>query len=826
MTLISLNSDATSWALRAVAGPVDAGVADRDIPAAVPGEVQLDLLAAGLIADPFDGANEKTQAWIGYCDWRYSTTFSWTAKNAERHDLVADGLDTAATITLNGREVARTRNQHRGYRFDVTALLREGKNELTVDFRSPIEFAREQEALLGERPTVMHHPFNAIRKMASNFGWDWGIDVSSSGIWKSIGIDSWSGARIASVRPLAETDGSTGILTAHVALEWAAGATATDVSVTVNGRTETVRAAPGQTDAVVSVDAGSVALWWPRGYGDQPLYRVDVAAGDAAWTGHVGFRTVVLDTAPDEHGSRFHLTVNGTVIGIRGANWIPDDAFVTRLTRERYRARIADAVDANMNLLRVWGGGLYESDDFYDACDELGLLVWQDFLFACAAYAEEDPLRSEVEAEARQHITRLSAHPSLALWNGCNENIWGYLEWDWRRELGERTWGEGYYFDLLPALVAELDPRTPYSPGSPFSYTRYAHPNDPRHGTSHIWDVWNDKDYTVYGEYRPRFVSEFGFQGPPAWSTLTASVHDEPLDPYGEQMLVHQKAADGNLKLDRGLGQHLPSPRSIEEWHWATQLNQARALRFGIEHFRSLTPLNSGSIMWQLNDNWPVISWAAVDYAGHRKPLWHALKHAYADRLLTIQPRDGRPTLLAHNDSAERWRDTVRVSHQSLDGTEIASQVVDVDIEPRGIVCVDLESRVITATDASTEFISATACEATPAFWYFVEDPGLALRPSSEALTVTTEATPTGLRMTVTAMSLVKDIVIQADRLDAAASVDRGLVTLVAGASAVFTITGEIGPDVPSGFPVVSSANDLVTGERNQRPHGGSPGRD
>ncbi|MCU1560158.1 glycoside hydrolase family 2 protein [Mycetocola sp.] len=826
MTLISLNSDATSWALRAVAGPVDAGVADRDIPAAVPGEVQLDLLAAGLIADPFDGANEKTQAWIGYCDWRYSTTFSWTAKNAERHDLVADGLDTAATVTLNGREVARTRNQHRGYRFDVTALLREGKNELTVDFRSPIEFAREQEALLGERPTVMHHPFNAIRKMASNFGWDWGIDVSSSGIWKSIGIDSWSGARIASVRPLAETDGSTGILTAHVALEWAAGATATDVSVTVNGRTETVRAAPGQTDAVVSVDAGSVALWWPRGYGDQPLYRVDVAAGDAAWTGHVGFRTVVLDTAPDEHGSRFHLTVNGTVIGIRGANWIPDDAFVTRLTRERYRARMADAVDANLNLLRVWGGGLYESDDFYDACDELGLLVWQDFLFACAAYAEEDPLRSEVEAEARQHITRLSAHPSLALWNGCNENIWGYLEWDWRRELGERTWGEGYYFDLLPALVAELDPTTPYSPGSPFSYTRYAHPNDPRHGTSHIWDVWNDKDYTVYGEYRPRFVSEFGFQGPPAWSTLTASVHDEPLDPYGEQMLVHQKAADGNLKLDRGLGQHLPSPRSIEEWHWATQLNQARALRFGIEHFRSLTPLNSGSIMWQLNDNWPVISWAAVDYAGHRKPLWHALKHAYADRLLTIQPRDGRPTLLAHNDSAERWRDTVRVSHQSLDGTEIASQVVDVDIEPRGIVCVDLESRVITATDASTEFISATACEATPAFWYFVEDPGLALRPSSEALTVTTEATPTGLRMTVTAMSLVKDIVIQADRLDAAASVDRGLVTLVAGASAVFTITGEIGPDVPSGFPVVSSANDLVTGERNQRPHGGSPGRD
>lgn len=804
-------ADGSAWILRATAGPVDESIAGSDVPATVPGEVQLDLLAAGLIDDPFDGANETAQAWIGYCDWQYSTTFDWVGDDSDRHDLVADGLDTAATITLNGVEVARTRNQHRSYRFDVGSLLVDGPNELVVEFRSPIEFAREQEAILGARPTVMHHPFNAIRKVASNFGWDWGIDVSSSGIWKSIGIESWSGVRIASVRPLTEIDGTAGTVAAAVNLEWAAGAYATDLAVTVNGQTGTIRVKPGQTDAAVRVDAGTVELWWPRGYGEQPLYDVAVTAGDSAWGGRIGFRTVTLDTAPDEHGAPFSFFVNGQLIGIRGANWIPDDAFVTRITGERYRTRITDAVDANMNMLRVWGGGMYESDDFYDACDELGVLVWQDFLFACGAYAEEDPLYSEVEAEAREAITRLSAHPSLALWNGCNENIWGYLEWDWRRKLGDLTWGEGYYFDLFPALVAELDPATPYSPGSPFSFTRYAHPNDPRNGTMHIWDVWNSKDYTSYGEYQPRFASEFGFQGPPAWSTLTASVHDEPLDPYGTEMLVHQKADQGNLKLERGLGDHLPAPRSIEEWHWATQLNQARALRYGIEHFRSLWPLNTGSIIWQLNDDWPVISWAAVDYAGHRKPLWHALRHAYADRLLTIQPRHGVAVLVAHNDSAERWTATVSISRLALDGTAIAGHFVDIDVEPRGIMLLPLDECVLAVKDATAEFVEASADGVDSAFWYFVEDPELALVPTASALDVSVERFDGGAALTLRATSLVKDIVLQVDRLHPAASVDRGLVTLPAGATAVFTITGDLPESLPTVFPMLCSVNDLVT---------------
>ncbi|RUR03393.1 glycoside hydrolase family 2 protein [Labedella endophytica] len=820
MTFTSLaTAGGATWTLTASAGPIDDAVAGREVPATVPGEVQLDLLAAGLIGDPFDGDNEKVQEWIGYSDWRYRTSFDWVPTGDDRHDLVADGLDTAATITLNGTVVASTANQHRSYRFDVGALLREGANELVVDFRSPIEFAREQEQILGALPTVMHHPFNAVRKMASNFGWDWGIDVSSSGIVKRIGIDSWSGVRIAAVRPLVDVPDvipgartGTGVLTAHVDLDWAGALDSAEVEVTVAGASGSASVASGQTTATVVVEAGDVPLWYPRGYGEQPLHEVEVSVGGARWESRVGFRTVALDTAPDVFGTPFTIAVNGQPVYAKGANWIPGDPFLTRMTPERYRASVVDAVESGMNILRIWGGGVYESDEFYDVCDELGVMVWQDFLFACAAYSEEDPLRSEVEAEARENVTRLSSHASLVMWNGCNENIWGYLEWDWRRKIGDRTWGEGYYTEILPGIVAELDPTRPYSPGSPFSFTHWAHPNDERHGTMHIWTVWNDLDYDEYRSYRPRFASEYGFQGPPAWSTLADVVHDDPIDPYGPQMLVHQKAYEGNAKLERGLGAHLPHWRSIDEWHWATQLNQARAVAFGIEHFRSLYPLNTGSIIWQLNDEWPVISWAAVDVHGHRKPLWFALRRAYADRLLTFQPRDGALELVAHNDHGSDWTESLSVSRRRLDGSVLAEHEVSLDIEARGIVAVELPAELTTAGDPRSEYLVVGTAGGPRAFGYLVEDTELALVAPVDALAVEVAATSSGATVTITASSLVKDLVLQVDRVDPSARVDDGLVTLEAGESRIFTVTGAVGDAAWSGFPLLSSVNDLVTG--------------
>ena len=791
---VSLN---TGWTLRAVGGDVPAAVAGVTVAATVPGCVHLDLLAAGLIPDPYLDGNEAAVAWVGRVDWRYETTVDWQPGADDHADLVALGLDTVSTVELNGTVVARTQNMHRSYRIPVAGVLRPGANRLAVTFAAGLTEAERRSAELGPRPHVNAHPYNALRKMAANFGWDWGPDVVTAGIWRPLGLETWREARIASVRPLTEVDGSRGVLRAHVEVERAAG---------------TVQ--PGRTTGVVSVVVADAELWWPQGYGRQPLYPVEVDLSGpsgplGSWSGRVGFRTVELDTAPDEHGTPFALRVNGVPIFARGVNWIPEDAFLPRVDTARYAARLRQAKDAGVNLVRVWGGGIYESDAFYDTCDELGLLVWQDFLFACAAYAEEEPLRGEVVAEAREAVTRLSPHPSLALWNGCNENLWGHEDWDWKEPLAGRTWGRGYYFDVLPGIVAELDPTRPYSPGSPWSPGPDRHPNDPRHGTMHVWDVWNERDQTVYRDHVPRFCAEFGFQGPPTWATLTRAVHDEPLTPESPGMLVHQKAEDGAGKLRRGLRPHLPEPASMADWHWATSLNQARAVALGIEHFRSWSPVCAGAVVWQLNDCWPVTSWAAVDGGGRRKPLWYALRRSFRDRLLTLQPRDGGLALVVVNDSARPWATTVQVGRRRLDGTVLAAYEVVVDLAARATCTVVLPAGVATPADAAGELLLAEA-GGNRAWWHFAEDVAADLpAPGLESRVETVEG---GYRLHVSARTLVRDLAVLADRVHPDAVVDDMLFTLLPGESAVFGIRAPAVPDPTAlaGPDVLRSANQLL----------------
>ena len=799
-----------AWTVRHSGGeiPVEfAGIAQQTLPATVPGVVHTDLLAAGLIPDPYVDDNESLLAWIGRCDWTYELVFDAPHEQAERHDLVAEGLDTVARVVLNGVEVAQTRNQHRTYRWSVGELLRPHGNRLEVTFRSPIAYAEEREAVLGERPHSYVHPFNAIRKTACNFGWDWGPALVTSGIWRRIGIDSWSGVRLASVRPVVGVDGDARRVDVHVDLEWSDADSGVEVVAEVAGERAVAAASLGTSSVVLPITAADAALWWPRGHGAQPLYELTVRAGADEWRRRIGFRTVAVDTEADADGSPFTVIVNGSPIYIRGANWIPEDTFFPRITRRRLEERFTDAEESGMNLLRVWGGGIYESDDFYELADERGILVWQDFLLACAAYSEDAELWDEFEAEARDNVARLSSHPSLAVWNGGNENIWGWVDWGWRPLLAGAAWGEGYYLDLFPRVVDELAPTTPYSPGSPYGFSRFVHPNDPKHGTVHIWDVWNQVDYDVYRDYRPRFVSEFGFQGPAAWSTLFSVVHDEPADPYGPLMLVHQKATDGNGKLERGLGAHIAPPRSIDDWHWATQLNQARAVRFGIEHFRSLFPLNQGAIVWQLNDCWPVISWAAVDGHGIRKPLWHALRDVYADRLATIQPRDGGLALVLHNDSDSPWDASASVRVLTFAGEERTATDASASVPARSAVSVALD---VSSGDPAGEFVLAELSTGERAFWYFDEDPALRLSPSP--VVASASAVEGGYVVRVRATSLAKDVTLLADRVDAAACVDRGLVTLMPGEEAEFFVTAPAGldPEVFTGPLVMRTANDLV----------------
>lgn len=795
-----------NWTVRPVSGRIPDHVsAAGPIAATVPGTVHTDLLAAGLIPDPYLDDNERLLAWIGGASWCYETVFQYPS-NEGHAELVFDGLDTVARIELNGQLLGETGNMHRTYRFDAAGALREGANTLTVTFGSAIAYANAMSLEQGARPHVNHHPYNAIRKMACNFGWDWGPDLVTAGIWRPVRLHTWSTARIVAARPVTRVSGSDGGVDLHLDLTGVVQDTV--VTAVINGHSVT---APGSASMTMRLEAGQVDRWWPRGHGEQPLYDLDVTLSDSSgrcldrWSARLGFRTVRLD--PDN----FTFVVNDRPVFVKGANWIPDDAFPHRVTS--YAPRLAQAQEAGVNLLRVWGGGIYEADGFYAECDARGIMTWQDFLFACACYSEEEPLRSEVIAEARDNITRLMTHPSLVLWNGGNENLWGHVDWGWAPRLDGQTWGLGYYEEILPQLVASLDPGRPYTPGSPWSPGSGRHPNDPDHGSMHIWDVWNQLDYREYRRYRPRFVAEFGWQGPPAWATLRRAVSDEPLTPQSPGMQVHQKAGDGDAKLTSGLVSHFRVPSTMDDWHWAMSLNQARAIGTAVEYFRSLVPECSGSVIWQLNDCWPAVSWAMIDGDGRRKPAFYALRRAHADRLLTIQPHADGLSVVLVNDTAAAWSGSIEVARCTYDGKTLASASLPVDCPPRAVRTMQVPAGVTEPARPSAELVVATAAEQR-ALWFFAEDRDSELEPP--VLDARVEPTETGVQVTITAANLVKDLALLADKIDPDAVVDDLLCTLLPGETVTWQVTTSAPADERAWLAasVLRSANELVHPDR------------
>jgi beta-mannosidase len=393
------------------------------------------------------------------------------------------------------------------------------------------------------------------------------------------------------------------------------------------------------------------------------------------------------------------------------------------------------------------------------------------------------------------------------LWIGNNENIWGFHDWDWQGPLAGRSWGAGFYHELLPQIVAELDPARMYWPGSPYSGSQDIHPNDPAHGTTHEWRVWNEIDYLHYRDARPRFVAEYGFQAPPAFATLRRSISDAVLAPDSPGMQHHQKAADGDLKLERGLAAHLPPPRDFDDWHYLTQLNQARAITVGIEHYRSLRPHCMGSIVWQLNDCWPVTSWSAIDGDGRPKPLWYALRSAYAPRLLTMQPRDGVPVLVAINDTARTWRGQAEVTRHGLDGTVLATAKLEVELAPGSAVELALPADLL--LPAPDALLRAGIDGSAPAWWFFAEDRDIAY-PAAD-FTAIVDRTAVGYAVTVTAATILRDLTLFPDRLAPDATADVAMVTLLPGETATFQVStaAELDPAALTSRPVLRCLNDV-----------------
>ncbi len=716
----------------------------RPIAAIVPGCVHLDLIRAGVIKHPKEGFAELEQFWVGKTDWRYECEFeaSGLLFDYERLDLVIDGLDTIATVELNGVYVGAAANMFHPHRFDARPALKRGTNRLSITFKSPLKHIREEEARLGARPVNGDwDPYIFIRKAACNFGWDWAPKVPTCGVWKPIRLEAWSGVRIAGVRPrISRSRGDVWRVSIQTDLEW------TDrvppglllgASLEEHGLDAWASTVPeaGKPTTTISFDVENPRVWWPRGHGEQPLYYLKLslhADGEVdgvadGWVGDIGFREARLHTEPDEHGSRFEIHVNGKPIFCKGANWVPDTLFPTECTRERYRERVKQAADANMNMLRVWGGGFYEDDEFYRACDELGILVWQDFMFACAMYPEEAPFPELIEDEARHQITRLSSHASVALWCGGNECVWGYEAWGnapgerpWKERLAGKTWGAGYYFDLLPRLMEELDPTRPYWANSPWSGSQAIPTNGEKHGDRHTWDVRVEG----FRKIVPRFCSELGHQSPPFEFGVTGFEWEHTDSPLTPAEMDHRQRATGGTErhINDSLREWFPEPRGVVEWNEFARAMQAHALRLAIEWMRCQQPRCMGALIWQLNDVWPGISWSLIESGGMKKPAWDAVRRAFRPRMLSIQPVDGRLVVFGVNDTDEPWDERFRLMRMSTDGPLLSEMVFhDVSVPPRNVaVLAEVVASVGTPTDPSREYVTART-ENEHASWYYVK---------------------------------------------------------------------------------------------------------
>ncbi|MFP4492861.1 MAG: beta-mannosidase [Puniceicoccaceae bacterium] len=660
------------------------------IPATVPGNVHLDLLAAGRLHDPYHREQEMDAQWVAEHGWTFRRNFAVSPGILARENVLlrCRGLDTFATVRVNGEEIGRADNMHREWEFDLRAVLRPGENSIEVAFASVWPYIREKESKRHlMTSTHIGHERNGrpwVRKEQCNFGWDWGPVLVTCGIWRDIELLAFDGARIEDLR-LEQHHGGGGVeLEATLRLDREAGdGRAVFEIVREGGVVASAGAAVEGDTASATLAIPDPRLWWPAGMGERPLYTVTaryLAAGGGLideTSRRIGLRRLELVREKDQWGESFYFRVNGVPFFAKGSNWIPADA-LRRHGAPRYRYLLESAVEANHNMIRVWGGGLYEASSFYELCDELGLCVWQDFLFACSAYPMDDPaFAASCRAEARENIRRLRHHPSLALWCGNNE-----LEMAWTSFGKGGTWPEmpedlyRMWFDReLPRIVAEEDPQRPYWPSSPHSPhgDRNDH-NNAGVGDAHLWDVWHG--YQPFEWYRGsfhRFCSEFGFQSYPEPRTVEAYTAPGDRNITSPVMEFHQRSKQGNAKIVHYMLDWFRMPAGHEATLWLSQLQQALAIQYAVAHWRRNMPRCMGALYWQLNDCWPVASWSSIDYHGRWKALHYLSKRFFApvlvSGLVSGNPGDGRVEVHVTSDRPEAESLTLRWAVTDAGGT-------------------------------------------------------------------------------------------------------------------------------------------------------------
>ncbi|QUI24168.1 glycoside hydrolase family 2 protein [Vallitalea pronyensis] len=701
------------------------------IKAEVPGSVYNDLLQEDLMEDPFYGENDKDITALSQYDYVYHKDFTVSEDmfHADQVCLTCLGLDTIATISLNGKVIAKTNNMHRTYDVDVKPFLREGENNLSIHFSSSLTYIEEQNKkypLWGVDTTLSGYPH--LRKAHHMFGWDWGPQLPDAGIWRGISLCGYHMGRIDDVHIRQQHNNHTVLL--EINSQVTSYETRKNIHLEVvikdpNGMEIDKKTIPANNVAVTHTVIENPEIWWPNGFGDHPLYTVQIHLKhndkviDSVTKG-IGLRTITVKREADQWGESFEFVVNGVPIFIKGADYIPEDSLLARVDDTKTEQLIRDCVDSHFNCIRVWGGGIYPEDSFFDLCDRYGLIVWQDFMFACAVYKMTEAFTENIVKEFEDNIKRIRHHACLGMWCGNNEMEWAWEEWNVPDNKKLRMDYLIQFEKVIPDVLAKHDPDTYYWPCSPSSGGGFMAPNDPNKGDTHFWNVFHGKEpYEAYRKHHFRFISEFGLQAFPSLKTVESYTKPEDRNIFSPVMENHNKCnhpENGNVTIMYYLSMYLKFPKDFESAIYGSQIVQAEAVRCAIEHCRRNRGRCMGTVYWQLNDCYPVASWSSIDYYGRWKALHYFAKRFYGNELLSAEDDGTRINLCMVNDGLEAFSGVVSWKLMHQDTGVIKKGNMEISTEP-------LSSQIVAAMDFTNE-LSTKALRRNTYFVYELREKG------------------------------------------------------------------------------------------------------
>jgi beta-mannosidase len=738
------------------------------LPANVPGTVQTDLLKLGKIPNPFIGNNEDSIQWVSEKTWQYKKHFSINSEiiKNKKHILQLEGLDTYASVFLNDSLILKSNNAFRRWEIDISAAL-QSKNELLIQFHSIDSIEKNKASVLAY--TLPEAPRVFTRKPQFQYGWDWGPKIKTIGIWKDVSIISYSTARCTDVflQTQSITD-SVAKINAKFTIETLK-TKKINIKITNQNTQETfnsiIEISPNKTQYNIPFSIKNPKLWWTHNLGEPFLYdfKIEILDGKnfiKSYTKKLGIRSIELVTEKDSIGENFYFKLNGKPVYMKGANYIPQNIFLPNVTQEQKEQLLNDAVKVNMNMLRVWGGGVYEDSYFYQLCDAKGILVWQDFMFACAMYPGDSEFLENVTAEAIENVKKLRQHPSIALWCGNNENSEGWNRWGWQdgktESQKQEVWSNynTVFNNILPKVLDSLHPSISYWESSP-KYGR----GDKRfqfEGDAHDWWVWHDGyPFEHFEEEVPRFMSEFGFQSFPSFETIKYFTQQDNINISHPAFETHQKHKKGFQRILEYMERDFPVPTNDEDYVYVSQLLQAYGITKGIHAHRRAKPYNMGTLYWQLNDCWPAVSWSSIDGLGNWKALHYNVKNAFANMLISAINKNGDLNIYLINDSFSEIKETLTITHLDFFGNVLSTDQKNINCMPNSNEIVYNFPLKQMKFDMYSTFLKLNFGEIEQ-LYYFVKPKELSLK--NEDIKTNIEVIENGFVVTLISETLQKDI--------------------------------------------------------------------